>query len=313
MNNYYEILGVSKDATQDEIKKVYRKLAIQYHPDKNPEGAEKFKEIAQAYDVIGDENKRRDYDNRLNNPFANSGGGSQFEDIINQMFGNQSNNPFNNGQRRKSAPDKIIKVQISPIESYRGNDKTVNYIKNDKCNVCNGGGGDQQACNTCGGAGFQIKVFGTGFMTQQIRTACGSCAGRGYTLTHRCYSCAGNGVKPNAHEVNVKLPVGVDNGQYLKLSDLGDFKNGEYGDLVIQIEVVPNDGFEKVNNDLVYNLFLNLEEVNKDTFTIPHPDGSLVVNALKTFDTSKPLRLRGKGYSGGDMYVKLNVRFDKPI
>jgi molecular chaperone DnaJ len=313
MNNYYEILGVSKDATQDEIKKAYRKLAVQYHPDKNPEGADKFKEIAQAYDIIGDENKRRDYDNRLNNPFANSGGGVPFEDIINQMFGNQSNNPFNNGQRRKSAPDKIIKVQISPIESYRGDDKTINYIKDDKCNVCNGSGGDQQVCNTCRGAGFQVKTFGTGFMTQQIRTACGSCAGRGYTLIHRCYSCSGNGVKPNAHEVNVKLPHGVDNGQYLKLSDLGDFKNGEYGDLVIQIEVTPKDGFEKINNDLVYNLFLNLEETQQNEFTVPHPDGNLVVNALKTFDTSKPLRLRGKGYSGGDMYVKLHVRFDKPI
>jgi DnaJ-class molecular chaperone len=313
MNNYYEILGVSKDATQDDIKKAYRKLAIQYHPDKNPEGADKFKEIAHAYETIGDENKRRDYDNRLNNPFANQGGGMSYEDFISQMFGNQSNNSANNAQRRKSSPDKIIKVQISPIESYKGSDKSINYIKDNKCNICNGGGGDQQVCHTCGGAGFQIKSFGTGFMTQQIRTACGSCGGRGYTLIHRCYNCGGNGVKPNAHEINIKLPVGIDNGQYLKLADLGDFKNGEYGDLVIQVELVPKDGFEKINNDLVYNLFLNLEEVNKDTFTIPHPDGNLIMNALKTFDTSKPLRLRGKGYAGGDMFVKLNVRFDRSI
>ena len=313
MNNYYEILGVSKDATQDDIKKAYRKLAIQYHPDKNPEGADKFKEIAHAYETIGDENKRRDYDNRLNNPFAGQGNGMSYEDFINQMFGNQQNNPSNNTQRRKSAPDKIIKVQISPIESYKGLDKTINYIKDNRCNICNGGGGDQQVCHTCGGAGFQIKSFGTGFMTQQIRTACGSCGGRGYTLIHKCYNCGGNGVKSNTHEINVKLPVGVDNGQYLKLADLGDFKNGEYGDLVIQIEVVPKDGYEKINNDLVYNLFLNLEEVKQDTFTIPHPDGNLMMNALKTFDTSKPLRLRGKGYPGGDMFVKLNVKFDRPI
>ena len=124
MNNYYEILGVSKDATQDEIKKAYRKLAIQYHPDKNPNGGDKFKEIANAYETIGDENKRKDYNNKLNNPFANQGAGMSYEDFISQMFGNQGGN-----QRRKSAPDKIIKVQISPIESYKGLDKTIHYLK----------------------------------------------------------------------------------------------------------------------------------------------------------------------------------------
>ena len=308
MNNYYEILGVSKDATQDDIKRAYRKLAIQYHPDKNPDGDEKFKQIAEAYDIIGNESKRIDYDNRLNNPFAGGGNRMSYEDFISQMFGNQNNN-----QKRKTAPDKIIKVQISPIESYKGLDKKINYIKDNKCNICNGGGGDQQACNTCGGAGFQIKSFGTGFMTQQIRTSCGTCGGRGYTLIHRCYNCGGNGVKPNTNEINIKLPIGVDSGQYLKLADLGDFRNGEYGDLVIQIEVVTQDGFEKINNDLIYNLFLNLEEVKQDTFTIPHPNGNLIMNALKTFDTSKPLRLRGKGYPGGDMFVKLHVKFDKSI
>ena len=313
MNNYYEILGVSKDAKQDEIKKVYRKLAIQYHPDRNPEGAEKFKEIARAYETLGDENRRREYDNRLNNPFAGGGGSVPYEDLINQMFGGQRGNPFGSTQRRKSAPDKIIKVQITPIESYRGVDKKIQYIKDNMCDICSGSGGDQQSCNTCAGSGFQVKTFGTGFMTQQIRTACGTCAGRGYTLVHRCYNCAGNGVKPATHEISVKLPVGVDNGQYLKLGDLGDFRNGEYGDLVIQIEVVPSDGFEKMNNDLIYNLVLNLEEVQKDKFTIPHPDGELIMNAPTLFDTTKPLRLRGKGFMGGDMYVKLNVKFERSI
>jgi molecular chaperone DnaJ len=307
MNNYYETLGVSKDATQDEIKKAYRKLSKQYHPDVNPEGAEKFKEIATAYDTIGDETKRAQYNNNLNNPFAGNNGMS-YEDLFNQMFGNQRP-----GQRQKSAPDKIIKVQVSPIESFKGIDKTINYIKDNHCNICSGSGGEQQACGTCGGAGFQIKTFGTGFMVQQIRTACGTCAGRGYTLVHRCYHCDGKGVKPQNHEVTVKLPIGVDNGQYLKVGNLGDFKNGEYGDLVIQIELINQDGFEKMNNDLIYNLFLNLEEIQQDRFTVPHPNGELVLNALPIFDSSKPLRLKGKGYHGGDMYVKLNVKFNRPI
>jgi molecular chaperone DnaJ len=312
MNNYYEILGVSKDATQEDIKRAYRKLAVQYHPDKNPDGAEKFKEIATAYETIGDETKRQEYNNLLNNPF-NGGGGVSYEDLINRMFNaNRGNNP-DNGRRRKSAPDKVVKVQITPIESYMGSEKSIKYMKDNKCDVCSGSGGEQQNCGTCGGVGFQIKTFGTGFMVQQIRTSCPTCAGRGYTLVHRCYSCHGNGVKSTANEVNIKLPVGVDSGQYLKLVDLGDFRNGEYGDLVVQIEVIPYDGFEKINNDLIYNLFLNLEEAQEDKFKVPHPDGELMMTASKTFDTSKPLRMRGKGYQGGDMYVKLHVKFDKVI
>jgi molecular chaperone DnaJ len=309
MNNYYEILGVSKDATQDEIKKAYRKLSKQYHPDVNPEGAEKFKEIAVAYDTIGDETKRAQYNNNLNNPFAGNNGMS-YEEMFNQMFGQQQN-PFN--QRRKSAPDKIIRVQVNPIESFNGVEKTIQYLKDNHCGICNGNGGEQQSCNTCGGVGFQIKTFGTGFMVQQIRTACATCGGRGYTLVHRCYNCDGRGVKPQTHEVKVKLPMGVDNGQFLKLANLGDFKNGEYGDLVIQIEMVNQDGYEKMNNDLIYNLFLDLEQIQQDKFTIPHPNGDLVMNALPIFDTSKPLRLKGKGYNGGDMYVKLNVKFNRPV
>lgn len=313
MNNYYEILGVSKDASQEDIKKAYRKLAIQYHPDKNPEGGDKFREIAEAYEHIGDEGKRKEYDNRLNNPFANMGGGISHEDFINQMFGNRGGNPFGNQQRRKSAPDKVVKVTINPIDSYRGTQKTIQYAKDNKCDSCNGSGGEQQICGGCNGNGFQIKSVGTGFMTQQFKTACTSCGGRGYTLVHRCYGCGGNGVKPSVNQVNIKMPVGVDSGQFLKFADLGDFRNGEYGDLIIQIEVVPQDGFEKLNNDLVYNLYLNLEEIQKDKFTIPHPDGELNINSPNVVDTSKPLRLRGKGYSGGDMYVKLNVRFNRPI
>jgi molecular chaperone DnaJ len=310
MNNYYETLGVSKDATQDEIKKAYRKLSKQYHPDVNPDGAEKFKEIAVAYDTIGDETKRAQYNNNLNNPFANRGGMS-YEDIFNQMFNNHGGSPFE--QKRKSAPDKIIKVQVSPLESFKGVDKTIRYMKDNHCDVCSGSGGEQQKCGTCGGVGFQIKTVGTGFMVQQIRTACQTCAGRGYTLVHRCFSCDGRGIKSNTHEVNVKLPVGVDDGQYLKLASLGDFRNGEYGDLVIQIEMVSQDGFEKLNNDLIYNLFLNLQEIQDDKFTIPHPNGDLTISALPIFDSSKPLRLKGKGFNGGDMYVKLNVKFSRVI
>ena len=307
MKDYYKILEVEEKATDEDIKKSYRSLSKKYHPDINPDGSEKFKEIAEAYEVLGDKTKRVQYDNSKNNPYN----GTQFENIFSQMFA--GNNPNFRQHRRKSAPDKIIKVQITPIESYLGQEKTIQYFKDNHCNICNGSGGEQQGCNTCGGSGFQIKTFGTGFMVQQVRTACQTCGGRGYTLIHKCYSCEGRGVKSATHEIRIKIPVGIDNGQYVKLGDLGDFRNGEYGDLVIQIELISNDGFEKIDNDLIYNLFLNLDEIQKDKYVVPHPDGDLSVTAPKVFDTSKPLRLRGKGYNGGEMYVKLNVKFERPI
>jgi molecular chaperone DnaJ len=304
MKDYYKILEVEEKASIDEIKKSYRKLAAQYHPDRNPDGEEKFKEIAEAYETLGNPEKKEKYDNKSTNPFQ----GTPYEDMFSQMFG--SRNGFQQ-QRRKSAPDKVVRVQITPIESYKGEEKSIQYMKDNHCNVCNGSGGEQQVCGTCGGQGFQIKSFGTGFMMQQIRTACPTCDGRGYTLIHKCYGCDGRGTKSAAHDLRIILPKGIDSGQYLKIENAGDFKNGEYGDLVIQIEVMPKDGFEKINNDLIYNLFLNLEQVKESNFLIPHPDGELKMESPKIFDTSRPLRLKNKGYNGGDRYVKLNVKFNR--
>ena len=302
MKNYYKILEVEEKSSQEEIKKSYRRLASKYHPDKNPDGEEMFKEIAEAYDILSNPQKKEQYDNRGKNPFK----GTSYEEMFSQMFGTASQQ-----SRRKNAPDKIVKVQITPIESYRGDDKRIQYMKDVHCTTCNGKGGEQQVCGTCNGQGFQIKSYGTAFMSQQVRTSCQTCAGRGYTLVHKCFGCDGRGTKQSAEDLRITIPKGIDSGQYLKVDRAGDFKNGEYGDLVIQIEVIPNGGFEKINNDLIYNLFLNLEDLKKDKYSIPHPDGDLRIDSPKIFDTSKPLRLRGKGYNGGDMYLKLNVKFEK--
>jgi molecular chaperone DnaJ len=307
MKDYYKILEVEEKASADEIKKSYRTLSKKYHPDVNSGGEEQFKEIAEAYEVLSNPEKKTKYDNSKLNPFN----GTSYEEMFSQMFGG-GGNQFRQ-QMRKNAPDKIIKVQVSPVESYLGVNKELHYVKNNHCQVCNGSGGEQQMCGTCKGQGFEIKTFGTGFMVQHIRSACNTCGGRGYTLIHKCYGCGGQGVKSGTNNINITLPRGVDSGQFLKVENVGDFKNGEYGDLVIQVELVNKDGYEKMNNDLIYNLYLNLEETQQDKFIIPHPDGNLSMDAPRTFDSSKPLRLRGKGYNGGDMYVKLNVKFERPI
>jgi molecular chaperone DnaJ len=307
MKDYYKILEVEEKASADEIKKSYRTLSKKYHPDINPDGAEQFKDIAEAYDVLSNPEKKTKYDNSKSNPFQ----GGNYEDMLSQMFGGM-NGRFRQ-QKRKNAPDKIIKVQVSPVDSYLGVNKELNYVKNNHCQVCNGSGGEQQVCVTCRGQGFEVKTFGTGFMVQQVRSACTTCGGRGYTLIHKCYGCGGQGINSITNNITITLPKGVDSGQFLKVENAGDFKNGEYGDLIIQVEIVNKDGYEKINNDLVYNLFLNLDEIQKNKYVIPHPDGDLSMDAPRTFDSSRPLRLRGKGYKGGDMYVKLNVKFERPI
>jgi len=307
MKDYYKILEVEEKASTDEIKKSYRSLSKKYHPDVNPNGTEQFKEIAEAYDVLSNPDKKANYDNSKSNPFQ----GTPYADMFSQMFG-KGNNQFRR-PRRKNAPDKVIKVQVNPVESYLGSNKELHYVKNNHCQTCNGSGGEQQMCGTCKGQGFEIKTFGTGFMVQQIRSACNTCGGKGYTLVHKCYGCGGQGVKSTANNIKITLPRGIDSGQFLKVENAGDFRNGEYGDLVIQVELVNKDGYEKMNDDLIYNLYLNLEETQQEKYVIPHPDGSLSMEAPRVFDSSRPLRLRGKGYNGGDMYVKLNVRFERPV
>ena len=303
MKDYYKILEVEEQSSEDDIKKSYRTLSKKYHPDVNPDGEAQFKDIAEAYDVLGNKDKRAQYDSKKNNPY----GGTSFEDIFTQMF----NGRHNQQHRRKSAPDKIIKVQVSPIESYRASIKTINYFREQGCHVCKGTGGDTNTCGSCNGHGFHIRNIGTGFMVQQIRTTCPTCGGKGSVIINKCHHCSGKGTKTQSQEFRLNIPHGADDGQFLKVQNLGDFNGGEYGDLVIQIEMTPKDGYEKINNDLIYNQYLNLQEVQQDKINIPHPDGDLMMSAPKTFDTSKPLRLRGKGYNGGDMYVKLHVKFER--
>jgi len=304
MKDYYKILEVEEQSSEDDIKKSYRTLSKKYHPDVNPDGEAQFKDIAEAYDVLGNKDKRAQYNNRKSNPY----GGTPFEDLFTQMFNSRNHQQQ---PRRKSAPDKIIKAQVSPVESYKASVKTINYFREHGCHVCKGTGGDTNTCGTCGGNGFQIRTVGTGFMVQQIRTTCSSCGGRGQVIINKCHHCSGKGTKTQSQEIRINIPHAADDGQFLKLQNLGDFSNGEYGDLVIQIEMVSKDGYEKINNDLIYNQYLNLDEVQQDKFNIPHPDGDLMMSAPKLFDSSRPLRLKGKGYNGGDMYVKLHVKFER--
>jgi molecular chaperone DnaJ len=304
MENYYEILGVNEKATQDEIKKTYRKLALENHPDKGG-SEEKFKKISEAYDTIGDENKRAQYDNQRNNPFASFNGGfNPFEDLFNNNYTN----------RKRNSPDKIVDIEIGAIDSYKSVDKNVTYQRKVECNGCKGSGGEKYSCTVCKGQGFFTIKHGTGLFVQVVRQICNTCQGNGFLYKTKCVKCDGKTSTTSIDNVSVKIPHGVDDGQFFRIQGKGDFSNGYYGDLILRVRLHSQNNFEKVENDLIYNAYLNLTDLNKDTLNIPHPDGEIQIKLPEEFDTSKPLRLKGKGYrigNIGDMYIKLFVKFKR--
>ena len=312
MKDYYQILGVDKKASQDEIKKAYRKLSKQYHPDVNPQGEEKFKEIAEAYDILGDETKKNNYDMGGMSGF----GSSAFEEFFRNMGGN---NPFSShfGNRRPAqAPDKVIQIDITPMESYKSVEKTVEYRRNISCDGCKGSGGEKQICTTCKGSGQIQQVFGNAFFRQVQTSVCPTCQGTGQKIIKACYGCGGSGVKPEMKSLKFKIPHGSDSGDFFRLDGLGDYyQERGFGNLLIKINMTSDEQWEKMGNDLVYINFLDYDDLKKYDFNVPHPNGEMKLKFPEIFDTSTPLRVRGKGFHKetpiGDLYVRSVVRFKR--
>lgn len=304
--NFYTILGLEKNATQEDIKKAYREKSKKHHPDKG--GSEDtFKKINEAYSTLSDEQKRFNYDNKGNNPFGFGDG--NMSDIFEQMF-----NFGGRGQRRNAHIDKIVELHITPVESYLGVEKIFQFTRKEACGSCNGRGGERVTCVTCNGQGMFAKTVNNGFFQQVFRSVCQSCNGNGYTLKNRCVICGGNGTKEVGENLSIKIPHGIDDGQYLKVSGKGDFQQNGYGNLLLKIVMVKSQNFEKLNNDLIYNIDLSLNDLQKEDFTVPHPMGDMNIKFPDEFDTSKPLRVKGKGYNTntqGDLYIKMNVKYNR--
>lgn len=315
MENYYDILGVTETATEDEIKKAYRKKSKEFHPDVNPNGEEMFKKVAEAYDTLSDNQKKQQYDFQRKNPGGGGfgfdfGGGIDPWEIFERMTGGS----FGGGRRNNRVPDKVISVSISIFDSFLGNTKKVDYTRKVKCNPCDGKGGERTTCPSCSGRGVHQQRVGNGIFTQIVSSPCPACKGQGSILVRPCGSCNGSGTKDQADSVSFNIPVGIDHGQMMRVGGMGDFTNGNYGDLVLQINLVQNDNFEKEGNNLIYTAILGLDDLSKDTILIPHPHGELSVKMPQEFDTNVPLRVKNKGFSMnqiGDLYVRLRVKFKR--
>jgi molecular chaperone DnaJ len=307
VQDHYSVLGVEETATQEEIKKAYRKLAKENHPDKGGD-EELFKQISGAYDIIGDENKRQQYDHQRKNPFAGMGGShaDSMSDLFNQAFGHQRQ------QQRVHTTNLTINVGV--LESYLSDKKEINYKRKTMCEPCGGNGGDKKVCVVCNGVGQVIRQMGSGMFIQVVAMTCEGCNGKGKTITNPCFVCNGTGDKDEIKNIEIKIPHGIDNGQFFRLQGMGDFRNEVFGDLIVRVNLEPQDNFDKYENHLVYNAYFDLDDINKNSFDIPHPDGKLNIKFPKTFDTSKPLRVKGKGFKTqviGDLMVNQYVKFHR--
>lgn len=339
--DYYETLGVSKNASDAEIKSAFRKLAKQYHPDLNKEeGAEaKFKEINEAYTVLSDEQKRKQYDQFGHDAYtqgASQGGpggaggfggfgGFNAEDIdLGSIFGDLFGGGFGfggGGRSQRNRPtkgrDSLVRVNLSFEEAVFGCKKTINIDLDSECEHCNGkGGSDEVTCSTCGGRGRVVEQRQTMFGMFQTETTCPDCNGKGRAFKNVCRHCSGNGHVIKNKEIEVTVPEGVDTGHQLRISGKGaaGYNGGPNGDIYIEFRVKEHPIFERKENDVYLEVPITVTEATLGCKKeIPTLTGSVVIDIEAGSQPGDNLRLKGKGIKDpnrkkyGDFYVVLNV------
>lgn len=341
--DYYKILGVERTASADEIKAAYKKMAIRFHPDRNPgdkEAEEKFKQAAEAYDVLRDPDRRARYD-QFGAAGVNgegfggfSGGGMDMNDIF-SMFGDLFNghNPFGGfggfgsdgagtGAQRPVGGNLRLRVKLTLEEIAKGTTKKFKLKKYVKCNECGGSGAEKgttaDTCPTCHGHGYVIKQQRTMFGIMQSQSVCSTCHGEGTVIKKKCHHCGGEGVVVDDEVVEVNIPAGVSEGMIVNVPGKGNAgrHGGLNGDLQVVIEETPHPLFIRDENDLVYNLLLTVSQAALgDTVDIPTLDGKTKITIKPGTQPGKVLRLRGKGLppvkgygSGvGDLIVNVSV------
>lgn len=344
--DYYEILGVPRNASKDEIKKAYRKMALKYHPDKNPGdkyAEEKFKEAAEAYEVLSDDNKRARYDQFGHAGMGNGAGGGGFshdwtiEDIFAQ-FGDIFGGHFGSfggfgdfGGRRSSrrtnrGTDLRVKVKLSLSDIANGVEKKIKVNKYVSCRSCGGtgasGGSSYSTCSTCRGTGYVTRVTNTLLGQMQTTSPCPTCNGEGKVITNKCVACNGEGVVREDEIITVKIPAGVAEGMQINVQGKGNAarRGGIPGDLLVMIEEEKHPNLVRDGNDLIYNLNISIPDaILGAPVEIPTVDGKVKIKIEPGTQPGKILRLRGKGlpevnsYQHGDLLVAVNVYIPKNL
>ncbi len=331
--DYYEVLGVARGASDDELKRAFRKLAREYHPDvnKSPEAETRFKEIGEAYEVLSDPQKRRVYDQYGHSGLNNQGyGGFQgfegfgsFADIFEQFDSFFGGAAARGGARRgpQRGADLRYDLQISFEEAAFGVEKTLEVPRQETCEVCKGSGAEPNTepvvCPQCNGSGEIRRVQQSVFGQFVNVTACGRCHGEGRIVDKPCKECRGQGRVTKTRQLTVKIPAGVDNGQQIRLSGEGEAgpKGGPAGNLYVVLEVKPHRFFKREGSDVFYELPISFAQAALgDEIEVPTIDGKLVLTVPAGTQTGKTFRLREKGIphlrgmGRGDEYVAVRVR-----
>ncbi len=335
--DYYEILGVAKSASADEIKKAYRKVAMQFHPDRNPgdkAAEEKFKEAAEAYEVLSDGEKKAQYD-RYGHAGVNSRGGGahgmNMDDIFSNfgdIFGDDIFGSFFGGGRQRSGgrargtrgSNLRIKLKMNFEEIAKGANKTVKVKKYTTCTTCSGSGAKDknavQTCSTCSGSGQVRKVTNTFLGQMQTVGTCPSCNGEGSTITSKCTSCKGEGRVYTEETISIDIPAGVADGMQLSLSGKGNAgeRGGAYGDLIVLVEEEPHSELQRDNLNVIYDMYISFTDaVFGANPEVPTIDGRAKLKIPAGTQSGKIFRLKGKGfpslnsYERGDQLVHVNV------
>lgn len=318
--DYYEVLGVGKDASEAEIKKAYRKKAMQYHPDKfsnakdseKAESEAKFKEVNEAYQVLSDAQKKEQYDRFGHAAFEQGGtggfggfggfGGDDLGDIFSSFFGGG----FGGGNRRRRGPepgeDLSYQVEITLEEAAKGVEKTIKYTRDAKCGTCNGTGAKPgtkvNKCSKCGGTGKIIKVQRTMLGNFQTEDICDVCHGTGEIPEHKCEKCHGKRVVRETVEKTIKIPAGIDNGQKLKLTDMGEasHQGGPNGDLYIYIKVKHHDFFERDGQDVYCRVPISYYTATVGgEIEVPTLNGKKMIKVPEGTQNGKRLSMREEG------------------
>jgi molecular chaperone DnaJ len=333
--DYYEILGVTKSANDEEIKKAYRKLAIKYHPDKNPDdkqAEEKFKEAAEAYEVLSDADKRQRYNQfghaGLGGAAGGFGGGgmnmddifSQFGDIFGGAFGGSFGGSSRGGGRRVNRGTNLrVKVKLSLKDIANGVEKKIKVNKFVSCKTCNGSGaknGQYETCRVCNGSGVITRVQQTILGAMQTQTACNNCHGEGRIVKDKCNTCHGDGIVREEEVININIPAGVAEGMQLSMNGKGNAaaRGGINGDLLIVIEEEEHPHLKREGNHLIYYLNVGFPDAALGTSVeIPTVDAKAKIKIEPGTQSGKVLRLKGKGlpdvnsYGRGDLLVEISI------